>query len=99
MLTGPHLRVRVHKKTLSPSFVAVDKHRERAEALIDLPSNQGNVAQITPGRAESSYLWLKMAGRQGEANGRGARMPRNGVPLSPEELQRIALWINALADE
>jgi len=36
MLTGPHLRVRVHKKTLSPSFVAVDKHRERAEALIDL---------------------------------------------------------------
>jgi len=36
MLTGPHLRVRVQKKTLRPSFVQPEKHRERAQELIDI---------------------------------------------------------------
>jgi uncharacterized protein len=36
MLTGPHLRVRVQKKTLQPSFVKMDKHLERAGDLIAL---------------------------------------------------------------
>jgi len=36
MLTGPHLRVRVQKKTLQPSFVKMDKHLERAGDLITL---------------------------------------------------------------
>ena len=36
MLTGPHLRVRVQKKEIQPSFVKADKHLERAEELIAL---------------------------------------------------------------
>ena len=36
MLTGPHLRVRVQKKELQPSFVKVDKHLNRAEELVEL---------------------------------------------------------------
>jgi predicted nuclease of restriction endonuclease-like RecB superfamily len=36
MLTGPHLRVRVQKKTLRPSFVKLDQHRARAQDLIAL---------------------------------------------------------------
>ena len=36
MLTGPHLRVRVAKKEINPSFVKIDKHVERAEDLIGI---------------------------------------------------------------
>ena len=32
MLTGPHLRVRVQKKELQPSFVKLDKHLDRAKS-------------------------------------------------------------------
>ena len=36
MLTGPHLRVRVQKKEIQPSFVKLEKHMTRAEELIEL---------------------------------------------------------------
>ena len=39
MLTGAHLRVRIKQKSLQPSFVKLDKHRERAETLIALYHN------------------------------------------------------------
>ena len=51
---------------------------------------------IVPGDSQASPLWLKIAQEKPEL---GARMPRLADPLSPEEIELIARWIDEGAVE
>lgn len=69
--------------------------------LADTVSNQSMLPQIEPGNHQRSYLWHKVNGSHlnPDVMGRGALMPRNRVPLTQEEVDRFALWIDELPRE
>ncbi len=59
--------------------------------LIGVPSRERpDLALVNPGAPDLSYLWLKVSQEPPPA---GRRMPRNGDPLLPDELEMIRLWI------
>lgn len=59
------------------------------------PSVQApDVARVTPGDLEASYLWLKLVDRHEELGGIGERMPLSGT-LSAAQLDLLERWIVA----
>lgn len=67
-----------------------------ATATVNVPSSRGRgnqVPYITPGNKEQSFLFLKVAGRQGGTG--GDRMPRDGPPYwSDDEVGALGQWID-----
>lgn len=56
-----------------------------------VPANGANMAMITPGDPQNSYLYHKIAGTQVANGGRGRQMPlRNAWPA--HEIERLRLW-------
>ena len=51
------------------------------------------------GDATTSYMYLKMMGTHGAAGGGGDQMPKNGTPMTPEDLEMIMGWIEFGAPE
>lgn len=64
-----------------------------ADRIVLAPSTGSALNLVQPGRPDESYLYLKVTGRQAEANGMGARMPLIGARLSDEEIGVIRAWI------
>lgn len=67
------------------------------EDFIDVPSQQADMALVTPGDALHSYLWHKLNASQTLAGGAGTSMPL-GSALSEDELALVAAWIDAGAE-
>ncbi len=65
--------------------------------LIRKPSHQANMALISPGSPQESYLLHKVGGSQASAHGRGERMPLGGK-LDPQELDLLRAWVAAGAE-
>ena len=61
-------------------------------------SHQANMALITPGSAENSYLLHKISGTQAAAHGNGARMPLGGQ-LDSSDIDIVRAWIVAGAQD
>lgn len=68
------------------------------EALVDAPASVPGETLVVPGDLESSYLWLKLEGRQDEVGGSGGAMPLSGS-LGDNARQTIANWIEDGAPE
>ncbi|MDH5493319.1 MAG: IPT/TIG domain-containing protein, partial [Myxococcales bacterium] len=58
----------------------------------ELPS----MSRIEPGSSATSYLWHKVAGTHASVGGSGSRMPMGAAPLSAIDIERLALFIEAL---
>ena len=59
--------------------------------LVGVPSReQPGSALVNPGSPDLSYLWQRVSQPNPPE---GQRMPRNGDPLLPDELETIRLWI------
>lgn len=61
-------------------------------------SHQANMALITPGSAENSYLLHKIAGTQAAAHGGGSRMPLGGQ-LDASDIDIVRAWVLAGAQD
>jgi parallel beta-helix repeat protein len=67
--------------------------------IVNQPSMQlPAMDRIEPGNHLMSYLWHKINGTHGDVGGSGARMPQFGPYLSQEQLDGIAGWIDAGAN-
>ena len=66
--------------------------------LVGQHSHQANMALITPGSAENSYLLHKIAGTQAAAHGSGSRMPLGGQ-LDASDIDIVRAWVLAGAQD
>ena len=67
--------------------------------LSGVPSTQSPLMRVTPGSADNSYLYRKLAGTQTAAGGSGERMPFGEAPLPEEKIELIRRWIEAGAKD
>lgn len=63
-------------------------------AIYQVASDQSDLYLVDPGDHEQSYLWHKVNGSQGGAGGGGARMPKGAAPLTAEQIDALADWID-----
>jgi len=69
-------------------------------ARLLLPSSaSGGMPYVTPGDAQLSYLWHKVAGTHIDVGGNGTRMPVSPTPLPEAQLDMLVEWIEAGAPE
>ena len=69
------------------------------EALLNAQAQGAPLqALVVPDDPDSSYLWLKVQGRQSEVQGSGSAMPL-GVALSSSDEDTLYNWINTGAPE
>ena len=62
------------------------------------PKNGDELNRIEPGDRESSYIYLKLTGRQGEVDGAGGRMPASG-PLDDATIADATATITGTDDD
>jgi hypothetical protein len=80
----------------------LDLSRDVAYAnLINVESELGQKKLVQPGSRQDSFLWEKLAaGTEGyDLEGRGTPMPATLLPITPEELELVRLWIQFGANE
>jgi hypothetical protein len=65
--------------------------RAASLGLVDVPSSESPLRRVTSGDHATSYLMRKLLGRFAIT---GLPMPPDGSPLTPEQLRRIASWID-----
>lgn len=58
--------------------------------LVGVPATQEGFERVTAGKAEESYLIIKLEGRQDV----GQRMPPTGIPLDAIDMGNLKNWIN-----
>ena len=74
--------------------INLDNDGELHDRLLGSSSIRG-LPHITPNDPSASYLYLKCSGEHLDvAGGQGSRMPLARAPLTDEQLQMIADWIN-----
>ena len=66
--------------------------------IVGVASSVAGVNYINPGDPDTSYLFLKMSGRQAEVGGAGSTMPLSG-PVDQSLLDGIETWILAGASQ
>jgi cytochrome c553 len=76
---------------------ALDLSGDLYDKLVEQPSGQSELLLVEPGDSRYSYVWHKLNGSQSVAGGAGTRMPL-GAPLSDDDIDLIALWIDTGAE-
>lgn len=69
-----------------------DLSLEQPSDFVGVASSRGMLL-VTSGDLEASYLWHKVNDTQEEVGGAGERMPYEVAPLTAEELEAVATWI------
>jgi hypothetical protein len=59
-------------------------------SLVGIAATQESFERVTPGKADESYLIIKLEGRQQV----GARMPLGDTPLDAIDMGNLKNWIN-----
>jgi hypothetical protein len=59
-------------------------------SLVGVAATQESLERVTAGKADESYLIIKLEGRQQV----GARMPLGGIPLDAVDMGNLKNWIN-----
>jgi cytochrome c553 len=68
-------------------------------SLVKKQSIQAQMARVTPGEPERSYLLHKLRGTHLDQGGSGARMPMGMPELSEQDLAKLTAWIKAGAPD
>ena len=63
--------------------------------LYGVASSQSLLFFVSAGSHEDSYLWHKVNGSQGSVGGSGTTMPKGAPMLAAEDIEKIAIWIDA----
>lgn len=67
-------------------------------AIMGVKSKESASLLVDPGKANRSYLLLKLNGKQQEVGGTGAQMPL-GDALTPAQISTVQRWIDAGAPD
>ena len=67
-------------------------YTEEEASLVDVPSSTG-LNYVEVGDPDLSYLYLKLTGRQAEADGGGGSTMPLGTALPDSSLSTLAAWI------
>lgn len=79
-----------HGAAESAGLSLTDAARSFAELVNVRSQNEADFLRVLPNNADSSYLVIKLEGRQQV----GVQMPRGGTPLDTIDLGNIRNWIN-----
>ncbi len=74
---------------------SLDLSEQAYYAIYQVSSDQSLLFLVEPGSHEDSYFWHKINGSQGSVGGMGSRMPRGAEPLSQEDIDAVADWIDS----
>jgi hypothetical protein len=62
-------------------------------SLVGVPSEEAPLRRVEPGRPDDSYLVRKIEGTHLDVEGSGEKMPFDGRPLAPEQVELIRRWV------
>ena len=68
-------------------------------SLVGVPAQTAKLQRVRPGSPDESYLVHKLQGTHLDVGGSGLRMPMDGAPLTPEQIEIIRAWISAGAPQ
>jgi len=85
-----------HTGAAAPLGLALDSGASRADLVNVASVEHPELARVSPGDPEASYLVWKVEGRGGIT---GSRMPLSLPPLSEDQIAAIRVWIEQGAED